>query len=428
MNRKTFNVITIIFAVIYALVLILGNVFYASLPVAVMPGSYAEQFADKKLLKKVDVSESEKGYFDWRYEEFDYNTTDQNNLSIERYTGKSTDLVIPAQINGHMVTRIGKDFFNGLSVRSLYLPVTIIAIDAEPVKGIKIYCDKDSIFYKDNQDKGWDLETVYDSTFVNFMLGDLPYGYNETEAGMELTRYYGDSDMIVIPSYINGKPVTTVSFDMLGNFKLVVFPNTVTEINGRVGKILFTAVFFFELIFSIIAFITVIIAVNIILPRYKNDIGEYMLSGSQMIISFAYLIIQLCFSILAIYFGIVSAGTAFVISLLLLCAYIVLIFMLQGGREHTQKVEERIAVQTETVRDLKSSVIGLSDGIQDKEAKKQVERVMEDIKYSPLRSKNPAVESRLADEIDNLKVLIRENKNEETIKKCADILTLIKTR
>lgn len=428
MNRKTFNVITIILAVIYALVLILGNVFYASLPVAVMPGSYAEQFADKKLLKKVDVSEAEKGYFDWRYEEFDYNTTDQNNLSIERYTGKSTDLVIPAQINGQMVTRIGKDFFNGLSVRSLYLPVTIIAIDAEPVKGIKIYCDKDSIFYKDNQDKGWDLETVYDSTFVNFMLGDLPYGYNETETGMELTRYYGDSDIIVIPSYINGKPVTTVSFDMLGNFRLVVFPNTVTEINGRVEKILFTAVFFFELIFSIIAFITVIIAVNIILPRYKNDISEYMLSGSQMIISFAYLIIQLCFSILAIYFGIVSAGIAFVISLLLLGAYIVLIFMLQGGREHTQKVEERIAVQTETVRDLKSSIIGLSDGIQDKEVKKQVERVMEDIKYSPLRSKNPAVENRLADEIDNLKVLIRDNKNEDIMKKCADILTLIKTR
>ena len=426
MNRKTFNIVTIIIAVVYALILILGNVYYRSMPVAVMPGSYADQYADKKLLHKVDVSDSEKGYFDWRYELFEYNTTDNNNLSLERYTGSSRDLVIPAEIKGHMVTRLGKDFFKDQTLNSIYLPVTIISIDAEPVKGLKVYCDKDSIFYRDNQDKGWDLETSYDSTFINFMLGDLPYGYNEAEDSIELTRYYGDSDIIVIPSYINGKPVRTVSFDMLGNFRLVVFPETVTAINGRVSKVLFSAVFFFELIFSIIAFIAVIISVNIILPRYKRDIREYMLSGPQMIISFAFLIGQLYFSIYAIYFKTVPAGKAFLISLLLLAVYVILMFLLQGGREHTKKVDARIAIKTDSMRNLKSSIIGLSDGIQDKEVKKQVERVMEEIKYSPLNSKDPVVEKQMADEIENLKVLISESKNEDILAKCQEIMTLRK--
>ena len=428
MKRKTFNILTIIFAIVYALILILGNVYYVSLPVAVVPGSYAEEFANSKMLKKIDVADSERGYFDWRYELFKYNTTDQNNLSIEQYTGSSKDLVIPAEIDGHMVTKIGKDFFAGLNLNSIYLPVTIISIDAEPVKGLKVYCDKDSVFYKDNQDKGWDLETSYDSTFINFMLGDLPYGYNEIGDSIELTRYYGDDDIIVIPSHINGKPVTTVSFDMLGNFKLVVFPETVTAINGSVGRILFSAVFFIELLFSIIAIIAVFIAVNIILPRYKKDISEYMLSGSQMILSFIFLITQLYFSIYCIYLGYVPAGKAFLISILMLAAYIILIFMLQGGREHTKKVDAKIAIKTETMRDLKSSIIRLSDGIQDKEVKKQVERVVEEIKYSPLNSKNPDVENQLADEIDNLKVLIRENKNEDILAKCQGIMTLVKKR
>lgn len=150
MKRKTFNIITIIFAIVYALILILGNVYYVSLPVAVVPGSYAEEFANSKMLRQIDVADSERGYFDWRYELFKYNTTDNNNLSLEQYNGSSKNLVIPAEIDGHMVTRLGKDFFAGLNLSSIYLPVTMISIDAEPVKGLKVYCDKDSVFYKDN--------------------------------------------------------------------------------------------------------------------------------------------------------------------------------------------------------------------------------------------------------------------------------------
>ncbi|MBR0148061.1 MAG: hypothetical protein IJM23_02570 [Lachnospiraceae bacterium] len=428
MNRKTFNITTIIFAIVYVAVLIFGNVKYASVPVAVEPGSYADQFAADKHLKKIDIADSEKGYFDWRYEQFEYNTIDNNDISIERYTGISKDLVIPSEIEGHKVTGIGKDFFNGLGLSSVYLPVTVAAIDAEPVKGIKIYCDKDSAFYKENEESDWDIELLYDSATVNYSLGDIPYGYSETSDGVELTRYYGHDDIIVIPSYVNGKPVTKVSFDMLGNFRMVVFPKTVTEITGQFGKLLYSAVFFIELIFSIIAFIVVIIAVNIILPRYRNDVSEYMLSGSQMLITFLYLTVQLCFSIYSIYFSDIGAVVAFVISFLLLIGYVAFVFLLQGGREHAKMVDEKIEAQTSVMRDLKSSVVGLSDGITDKEILKPVERVMEEIKYSALRTKNPEVEDQLIQEIDELKDLIRESRKDEIISKCSEIMTLIKRR
>ena len=51
---------------------------------------------------------------------------------------------------------------------------------------------------------------------------------------------------------------------------------------------------------------------------------------------------------------------------------------------------------------------------------------MEEIKYSPLNSKDPVVEKQIADEIENLKVFIRESKNEDILAKCQEIMTLRK--
>lgn len=429
MKRTTFNIITAIFAIIYIGSLVLGNVFYTSIPIAAEPGSYAEQFATEHMLHQINVADTEKKYLDFRYETFDYNTTEHDTLSLERYNGISKDLMIPAFINGVMVTTIGENFFDGLDVESLIFPETVVEIKAEPTKEVTIYCDKDSQFYALNKDsEEWKIETVYDSTYYNGMCADIPFAYNDHGDSVELVRYTGDDKIIVIPSYINGKPVTTVSFNLLGHFDMVVFPKTVNEINGKVGAWVFSAVLVVEVFFTVLAFLVVIIAVNIILPRYKKDLNEYMLSGPQMIISLAYLAIQIYLCFRYIYLVPISAGTAFAISVAVLFAYLIIVFALNRGRKQSKKVTSDIKEATASIRNLQSLVKGMDEGIEDLEIKKAVSGVIDEIRYTQAKSKDAETEELVEEKITSLKRLIKEGNKDDIIAKCNDIVELMKNR
>ena len=429
MKRSVFNVITAILAVVYIGTLILGNVFYTSIPVATLPGSYAEKFAEENMLHKIDVPDSEKKFFDFRYENFDYNTTDKDTLCIEKYSGKSNELMIPGFIGGKMVTAIGEHFFDDLYITSLYLPETIVEIHAEPTDKVTIYCDKDSPFYDLNKDsEDWKIETVYDSTYYNPLCADIPFYYNDNGSSIELVGYKGKDPIIAIPSYIDGKPVTTVSFNLLGHYDMVIFPDTVNEINGKVSAWVYSPVLVVEIIFTVLAFIIVIIAVNIILPRYNKSLDEYMLSGPQMIISLAYLILQIYLCFRYIYLVPISAGLALLFSFLLTLVYIVLVFTLNRGREHSIAVTQKVAAQTAPIRNLQSMTRGLSDGIKDPEIKKAVSRVVDEIRFTQAKSKNSDIESIVEDEISLLKESISRGNKDEIIAKCNGIIDLMKNR
>ena len=227
--------------------------------------------------------------FDVRYENFSVNVSENGLLSIESYKGNSTELTIPKSIGGTKVAYIGEKFFENLEIEKLYIPETIEQIYSKPPKNLTIFCFKDTPFYVDNKDsKEWNFETMYDSTYYNYNCADIPFLYNDYENYMEITGYRGDDKIIVIPSYIDGKPVTKVSFNLLGRYEAVAFPETVQEINGKVSAWLFSPVFAVEIVFTILAFIIVVATVNIILPRYKNNINEFTLSGSQIVFSLLY--------------------------------------------------------------------------------------------------------------------------------------------
>ncbi|MBO4901492.1 MAG: hypothetical protein J5518_01675 [Lachnospiraceae bacterium] len=429
MKRAAFNVVTIILAIVYIGLLIVGNVFYRSIPIATAPGSYAERFAQENMLHQINVPDSEKKFLDFRYENFDYNTTDKGTISIESYAGKSEDLMIPAFIGETMVTTIGEHFFDNLDIESLYLPETIVEIKAEPTKKVILYCDKDAPFYKRNQDsEDWKLETTYDSTYYNPFCADIPFYYNDNGKSIELVGYKGDDKIIAIPSYIDGKPVTTVSFNLLGHYDMVIFPDTVTEINGKVSTWIFSPVLVIELIFTVLAFVIVIATVNVILPRYARNLNEYMLSGPQVIFSILYLAAQIYLCFRYIYLVPISPFWAILISLALLLAYILIISLLNRGRKQSYKVMEEVRTQTESVRNLQSMVKNLSDGISDPETKKAVSRVMDEIRFTQAKSKDTEVENLVAEKITLLKGIIAEGNKDEIIAKCEDIISLMKNR
>ena len=50
-------------------------------------------------------------------------------ITITGYAGKDIDIIIPSNINGFPVTRIGENAFKGSSVRSVVIPSSVKLID-----------------------------------------------------------------------------------------------------------------------------------------------------------------------------------------------------------------------------------------------------------------------------------------------------------
>lgn len=299
-NQILLNIYVLIAAVIFCAVLILGNVGRAAANVAVVPGSYGETYALNNKLNVVSLSDSEKGYFDQRYESFDYNTSG-NGITLEKYKGNSNELVVPAFIGDKTVVALSENFIRSLtSVKRLYVPNTVIEIAGEPDESIILCCYKDSELYKEylksqekeeasdavenseEASKQWNIELLYDSDYVNFNLGDIPFEYNLKGTNVEITRYNGNDSTVVIPSHVDGYPVTSIAMNLLGRPDLIVIPDTVVDISGTSAKLVYSPVFAIELIFSVIAIILTLLSVNVLLPRYRKSTSEYLLTVARL--------------------------------------------------------------------------------------------------------------------------------------------------
>lgn len=428
-NRLIFNVLMIITIVAYAGILILGNVSRASVPVATVKGSYANEFAKENKLPEVEMTESEQHLFDLRYETFTYNEC-SGGIMLESYNGISETLVVPAYINEEQVVAIGEKFFeNSENVKEIYLPTSVEKIVAEPNKAVTIFCNDNMKYYQENPETEWTVELVADSEFVNFSLGEIPFAYEKNEDGVEIVRYYGNESSIIIPSYIDGVEVISVSMDMLGEYQLVVFPETVKSITGEVSKTLFTLMFTIEFAFTVAAFVIAFIVINVIMGRTKDN-EEMLLTGPQYVLTYLFVLIQTVFGIFCIYKNIVSAYIALAVSVVLLILYLFYMFVAKVGRTHAIEVQEKRNESTAFMKKLKVTCAHLSDGIEDADAKQCVDRLVEDIKYSDLMSneKLESIEKELSAIIEELRGVISKGIAEEIEAKCMDVHKVLKER
>ena len=131
-NRIFLNIIIIVIAIIFSIILVIGNVGRAVSNVAVVPGSYAEEYAEKNRLNVVKLADSQQIFFDQRYETFDYEVENDDTITLERYSGSSINLVIPAFIDGRLVTSLSEDFMKSLStVKNAYISNAVREIGGE---------------------------------------------------------------------------------------------------------------------------------------------------------------------------------------------------------------------------------------------------------------------------------------------------------
>lgn len=383
MKRVVTNVLLVLLALLFAIVLIISNIWYRSIPIATIPGSYAESYAKEHHLKNLQISDSIESAFDRRYESFEYNHT-SDGIIIESYHGSSSYLVIPQKINGIDVVGIGSEFFDSCpNVTDIVFPFTIISVDSEPTDKL-LHIVANSTLTEQLTSNGWNIEPINDSEYskIDFSLGDNPFVYNTLGNTIEITGYYGNEEMIILPSHIDGIPVTKVSMNML-DFDGVVFPDTVTEITGQTYIYRFDAAKIVAICFSFVALISALIAVNRIIPGASQQ-DHSVIRASQATISIIFLAIVLILNATnCIFIYIDSLVVLFIINLAVLFIYWSLMLTSGAGKTHIDKIENKQINITNSAAELKkkASMINL-DSIEDSNIRSKAKRLLEDIKYS----------------------------------------------
>lgn len=427
------NLFIILVACVYAAIMILGNVGVKSANIAAESGSYAKQYAEENHLKIIELSDSEKYYFDQRYEQFDYNVNNRNEITLENYTGSSVDLVIPRVIDNKEVVTLSENFMASLSsVKNLYISNTVKEIEGEPVKNLIICCADNCSFYLKNLESEWNFETVYDSTFVNYDLGDIEYSFNIDEHAAEITHYNGsESELLVIPAYINGVPVTEVSMSLLDVADLIVIPKTVTNISGDIVKALYSPMFLVELIFTVLAFLLTLFMVNVLMRRiYKGTAQEYMLTGNQIIAVIFYVVAQVGWSIYCIYFGKDNVFLAIVVSAIILVIFIAAVMLGGAGRKHVKSTEIQYAEKTSRMKSIKLSAKGLAQSSTDGELKKELQRLEDEIRFSdPVTTADlDDIEAEIEEKVILLKKALATEEKEKVLVIVAELLKKVQER
>ena len=127
------------------------------------------------------------------YGDYQYTVLDDGTVEISKYTGEDTEVSIPAEIDGKMVTRIGYDAFDECtSLKSITIPKSVKSIgsfafgyswdssieDYAKIPGFKIYCYKGTAGEKYAKDNGFDYEYITSLKSAKVTLSKTSYAYS----------------------------------------------------------------------------------------------------------------------------------------------------------------------------------------------------------------------------------------------------------
>lgn len=427
MKKIAYNLLAILSLAVFVVVMALGNVFVVKTSVVAPEGSYAQKYAKSHHIPEGTLPDSMGDMTDIRYETFQYNE-DGTGLSLTKYDGISENVVVPESINGKNVISLDKKFFDDLSVKELYLPVSIQSLPEEGDSSVIIMIPDNDTRKTEFEKNNWRVDTYSDSETPFFNLGDIPFEYDRKNDSIVLRLYTGNDDIIIVPSHIDGYPVSDVAFNMT-LYSLVALPETVTSISGRLSAALYTPLFAIELIFTVLAFAIAMIVLNIALPKLQ-DAREGVLTGPQAYLTILFFIIQVIFAIYSITTYRVSTYIALIISIVLVGLEILTVVLVGSGRTHVKKVEEKIAVNTQVMDEVKGMTGEMLLKVQDGEAKAVIERLAEEVRYSPSSSYNALrpYDDALLSAMKEVQEAIKHDSPEMIIEKCSKALDALKLR
>lgn len=163
----------------------------------------------------------------------------RNEVCIVQYVGNNVDVFIPLMIGGKYVTSIGKYAFrNNLRLRSVSVPASVSQIGSSPFKG----CFNLENIFLANPNTRID-RTDFSSRNTRFRLAvdsrAAEFEYVRLNFGIRIINYRGNNDNLIIPSKIEGAPVTEIgdeAFMMFRTLLSVTFPNTLKRVGSKAFK------------------------------------------------------------------------------------------------------------------------------------------------------------------------------------------------
>ena len=166
-------------------------------------------------------------------------------LAIGYYNGDATDFVVPSEIDGKTVTTIDSGAFaDCTALKSIEIPASVNSIGWWAVGYKKVYRDDFDLLNVARYDKIDGFKINYtkntEGHFYAVCNGFIDEGcVKVTDAGdgtLAIVQYYGNDKEFVIPSEIDGIPVTEIygcAFEGCKSLTSVTIPDTVTAIyNG----------------------------------------------------------------------------------------------------------------------------------------------------------------------------------------------------
>lgn len=392
MNAKKLSVS--IFLIIFILFGAISAIVYDksdSVDIICYDGSYAEEYAEKHNIDYEIISDSDAYIGILNLENFDYN----NDGTIVAYKGESEKIAIPTDIEGTKITKIDeKAFENAKNLKTIYLPKSVTAFEIKELKDVTVYMYEDTDLYKklsEDKEIKFEIKTIPDSYFVDFYTANIPFSYdNISDKSIDIKRYHAENELVLIPESIDGKIVTTISFDALEDgVETLVIPKSVTSIKGELHSNRYDLTF---LIGMLIAFVGTAIAVAFVLTLKVETKEKMFLTVSQFRTAYIVTILSLILSGIYLFVAIVPDWMVYIGVVLVYGLAVISVLKAKVAVSVVAGIDEKIKVQTFFIKSLTVDAEHLMNTSKTTELKVLAKKVYEAVRYSDPMSNAVLVE------------------------------------
>lgn len=354
-------------------------------------GSYAEEYAEKHNIDFEAISDSDAYLGILNLENFEYN----NDGEIVSYTGSSEKIAIPTDINGNKITKVDeKAFDNAENLKSVYIPRSVTVFEPKSLENLTVFLYEDTDLYKKlSKDKNvkFAIKTIPDSYYVDFYSANIPFSYdNISDKSIDINRYHAFNNIVLIPESIDGKIVTTLSFDALSNdVEVIIIPQSVTSIKGELYSNRYDMRFFIGVLTALLGVAIAIVYVLIIKIDSKE---KTFLAFSQLKTAYVVTILSVLLSSVYLFVRIVPNSAYFVAVVLVYGIAIISIVKARAAVAVVEGIDDKIKVQTHFIKSLTVDAEHLMNTTKISELKALTKTVFEAVRYSDPMSNAVLVE------------------------------------
>lgn len=392
MNAKKLSVS--IFLIIFILFGAISAIVYDksdSVDIICYDGSYAEEYAEKHNIDYEIISDSDAYIGILNLENFDYN----NDGTIVAYKGESEKIAIPTDIEGTKITKIDeKAFENAKNLKTIYLPKSVTAFEIKELKDVTVYMYEDTDLYKklsEDKEIKFEIKTIPDSYFVDFYTANIPFSYdNISDKSIDINRYHAENELVLIPESIDGKIVTTISFDALDDgVETLVIPKSVTSIKGELYSNRYDLTFLIGMLIALVG--TAIAAIFIFTLKVETK-EKMFLTVSQFRTAYIVTILSVILSGIYLFVAAVPDFIVYIAAILVYALAVISIIKAKVAVSVVAGIDEKIKVQTFFIKSLTVDAEHLMNTCKTTELKALAKKVYEAVRYSDPMSNAVLVE------------------------------------